>query len=306
MSSLEDYKRALDTQTRARKIAEAQLEEKSRELYVKNTSLREALRKLQQQQQQLIVQEKQASIGQLSAGLAHEINNPNAFVQSNLESLENYTESITQAITMMLSDIDKTDCARVKSLKDQFDLDYILDDAGALIRESIQGTQRIQRIVSSLRYFTNPDTKNRKQFDVDACVRHTVELLGLEADLDIEVDESYGKVGDYKGMPTLLSLALGNLLKNAAQSNPKSEKISINTSRNEKELCISISDDGEGIPSDSVQRIFDPFFTTKEAHNGLGLTTSWAIVHQHDGMIDIDSKMGVGTKVCIRLPLPTA
>ena len=302
MSDLDAYKRELEIQRKSRQLAEAQLEQKSRELYEKNSSLRDALRQLQQQQQQIIAQEKQASIGQLSAGLAHEINNPNAFVQSNLVSLGGYLDDISRALELLTNKISETDQQWIQNLKKEFDLDFVLEDAETLIAESTQGTQRIQRIVQGLRYFTNPDSK-KKQFDVNGCVSHTVELIGHELDLAVEFQENLQPLPDFKGMPTLLSLAIGNLLKNAAQSQPTSNRVEIQTTCDNQEIIIEVKDDGVGIEESLQQRIFDPFYTNKDFHNGLGLTISQAIVRQHDGKTTVTSAPGQGTQVRIHLPL---
>lgn len=182
MSSIEDDKRELEIQRKARQIAESQLEQKSRELYEKNYSLRDALCQLQQQ---LIAQEKQTSIGQLSAGLAHEINNPNAFIKSNLASLGQYLKGLIDAIAMMSEQIQQVDWPWLENVKAEWDLGFIQEDAQTLIDKSAQGRRRIQRIVQGLGYFTNPESQN-KQFDVNACVSHTLELVGHELDLDVK------------------------------------------------------------------------------------------------------------------------
>lgn len=305
MSSLENCKQELEIQRTARQLAELKLEKKSREMHEKNIFYQNAFRHLQQQQQQIIAQEKQASIGQLSSGIAHEINNSNAFVQSNLETMNCYIDEIYKVIGLMSKKIEKIDKKWLEEVINDNDLDFILKDAVILISESTQGTQRIQRIVKGLRYFANSGNE-KKQFDINACVRHTVELVGHEIDDNIEYCEKFGILPDYKGLPTLLSLAIGNLIKNSVESNPISNQVTIRTYRVNDEILIVVEDDGIGIEKELHQCIFDPFHTNKDFHNGLGLTISQAIVRQHNGKITVDSSLKTGTKVCIHLPIHKA
>ncbi|RLT96787.1 sensor histidine kinase [Ketobacter sp.] len=302
MSSLDSYKRELEIQRQARRVAEAQLEDKSRELYQKNQALEAALLQLKEQQELLIAKEKQASIGQLSAGLAHEINNPNAFVQSNLESLHKYVFQLTDAMQVLLSKIEDSDPRFVNQFKHNHDLDFLLQDASDLIQESVQGSQRIQRIVQGLRYFSQTDQRDGRQFDINSCIHSTVELISHEPELQVRINKQLSVLKDCEGNPTLMSLAIGNLLKNAAQSHPRSGEISIRSEQVGQEIRITVSDDGDGIPLDQQPKIFEPFYTTRQPAHGLGLTISQAIVRQHDGRIECSSQPGQGTDICIRLP----
>ena len=305
MSSIDSYKRELEIQRQARRIAETQLEDKSRELYQKNQALEKALTQLQQQQDLLIAKEKQASIGQLSAGLAHEINNPNAFVQSNLKSLHKYVFQLTDAIHSLLGKMDEFDADFAAQFRSDYDLNFLLQDASDLIQESVQGTQRIQRIVQGLRYFSQADPEGGKHFDINSCIASTIELLSHEQDSSVEYIKQLSSVADCAGNPTLMSLAIGNIIKNAAQSHPRSGRVTISSLQVDQEIQITVADDGDGIQPSNMAKIFEPFFTTKQPSHGLGLTISRAIVRQHDGHIDCSSKPGQGTQVCIRLPSTT-
>ncbi|MBA55596.1 MAG: hypothetical protein CMK89_14170 [Pseudomonadales bacterium] len=305
MSSLESYQRELEIQRRARRLAETQLEDKSRELYQKNQALETALSQLKEQQELLIAKEKQASIGQLSAGLAHEINNPNAFVQSNLESLHKYVVQLTDAIHVLLEKMDKLDAGSAARFSSDFDLNFLVQDASDLIQESVQGTQRIQRIVQGLRYFSQTDHKGDKHFDINICIISTIELLSHEQETQVEIIKQLSVVPDCAGNPTLMSLAIGNILKNASQSHPRSGHITISSQLVGQEIQIRVTDDGDGIQPQDMAKIFEPFYTTKQPSHGLGLTISRAIVRQHDGHIDCSSHPGEGTEICIRLPSTT-
>lgn len=303
MSSLEDYKRAYQIQKQAREIAENLLEEKSRELYEKNCSLKNALKAVQNQQQKLIAQEKQASIGQLSAGLAHEINNPNAFVQSNLDSLNNYIEHLTNAYRELETLIDSRNATHAAAINKKYDIDYILDDADKLLSETKFGTQRIETIIKGLRYFTNPDSKHTRSFDLNACIAQTINLIRTEAECQITFLEHYNNIPELKGIPSLISQAVGNILKNAAQSTPKSEQVTVTTQLRQNSIVIMVDDDGDGIAATELTSVFDPFYTTKPEANGMGLAISHTIIGQHNGSIDLESEPGKGTKVRILIPV---
>jgi len=303
MSNIEHVTRELNIQRKARQLAETQLEEKSRALYKKNQALEDALRKLKEQQQMLIAHEKQASIGQLAAGLAHEINNPNAFVRSNLDSLSQYLDALSKTIHSLITHFNDADPNYIEQIKKDQDLEYIFEDSSNLIQESVHGTLRIQRIVQGLRYFTNPTFKDKKSFDINSCITHTVQLLKHDPDISMEVSTTLEPIPDYQGLPTLLSLAIGNILKNATQSSPKSNVVHISSQLANNEVYIKVVDDGIGINPDDKHKIFDPFYSTKDTNQGLGLAISQAIVGQHNGTIDVKSDIGIGTEVCIRLPL---
>ena len=316
-TTADDFERAYHMQKKAREQAEKLLEEKSRELYLKNQSLEEALNKLSQQQSKLIAQEKLASIGQLGAGLAHELNNPNAFIHNNLVTLNEYILQLISGLDMSLNvltelNLDQTQANKnteiqnkICDIKQLSDIDFIRSDLEAIIDESLTGSKRIRNIANGLRSFANPDTSTRKVINVNNCLRQTQQLLPFDQQQPIPIDIQFelSSLPETMGVPILLSQAFANIILNAVESAPKSKKVIISTQATQESIVITISDDGSGISKDNLSKIFQPFFTNKQTHNGLGLCIAQSIITQHQGSIHIDSTMGKGTFVKISLPL---
>ncbi|MCG8669724.1 MAG: ATP-binding protein [Pseudomonadales bacterium] len=309
MDSGEDYRRAYEIQRKAREVAELRLEEKARELYEKNESLRNALDQVAEQQQKLISQEKYASIGQLSAGLAHEINNPNAYVISNLGALRGYVENLCDGVNQVFealehsSGVPKDVNAKVAEIKESFDFEFIHEDIKCLLKETENGTQRIKRIVQGLQYFSNQDPSQVQDFDLKKCVEHSVVLVENEESVDSSFQLDIQEIPRFNGVMPLISQAIVNVLRNADQAKPKSGVVKVTARVVYDDVLITIEDDGMGIKESDLTRVFDPFYTTKDYVNGLGLTISQAVVKQHFGFIDVDSKWGEYSRFSIHLPL---
>jgi signal transduction histidine kinase len=318
-ASLEDYQRAYEMQKKAREHAEKLLEDKSRELYLKNQSLEQALDKLSHQQTQLVSQEKLASIGQLGAGLAHELNNPNAFIQNNLITLNEYVQLLISGMDDALNLMDelKRDIKppdkqtnveyKISQIKHKADLDFIRNDRQAIIEESLNGSKRIKNIANGLLYFANPDISTRKTIDVNKCIRQSLQLLPIEQDQlkPIDIVLELGELPEVTGTPILISQAIANVIQNAVESAPKSLQVFIRSSCVKDAILITVQDDGEGISQDNLTKVFQPFFTQKLKHNGLGLGISQSIITQHQGTIHINSSKDHDTVVTIKLPLNT-
>lgn len=302
MSSMEDYKRAYETQREARRLAETLLEQRSLELYQKNQSLKAAMEQLTAKQQELIAQEKLASIGQLSAGLAHEINNPNAFVQSNIDTLKSYITNLLQAFQSLETLQQPPTKETISDIRKQYDIDYIMEDVDALLKETYYGTQRIENIIKGLKYFTQPNRQHNVHFDINSCIAHTAGLIRSEVGEELEIQEHYEDIPQIDGMPQLFSQAISSVLKNAAESQSDSKSISVSTRYQDNQIKIEVKDEGIGIPVESLQKVFDPFYTTKQSANGMGLPIAQAIIRQHDGSIQLTSSEDVGTTVTILLP----
>lgn len=316
MTGSPDYKRAYEIQKKAREIAEQRLEDKSRELYVKNKSLEEALNKLAQQQQKIIAQEKQTSIGQLAAGLAHELNNPNAFIQNNTVTLSEYVTQLIDGIeacfinlTLLGSSLPNQQAQIAKSIEDirkACDLEFIKEDISGLIDETLKGSKRISNIANSLRYFSNPDVSTQKPIDINECIHQSKRLISNQTIGDLKVQLKLGEVPSIAGSPILLTQAISNILTNALEAKPKSGTVFIESKLKDDHIYITIKDDGVGIPKDQLENIFRPFSTSDQTKKGLGLNIAESIVHQHQGHIFIKSKPAEGTIVTIELPLTKA
>lgn len=312
------YKRAYEMQKKAREIAEKRLEDKSRELYSKNKSLEEALEKLSKQQEKLIAQEKLASVGELAAGLAHELNNPNAFIQNNLVTLKEYFEQLIEGLEDGLStlseigDLSKEDenkkniQSQITTIRKRSEIDFIKEDIPTLFAESLDGSARIESIANSLRYFATPDISSQKQTDVNECIKQAKQLLFIQCSQHLQIKTKLGAIPNISGIPLLLTQSISGILANALDSKPKSGQVFISTQATDKHIIIIIEDDGVGISKDRLKSLLDPLISPTPSKIGLGLNIAHNIIQQHHGKLSINSKEGKGTIVTIELPLRKA
>lgn len=314
MSNNIDYKAAYERQKRARAQAEDILEVKSRELYEKNQALLDAYHTLKHQKTQLLHQEKLASIGQLAAGVAHEINNPTGFVKSNLHSLFNYFNNMVQLIDFFDQHVNTFQKDGLLPEKFQLDLElakqtsdweYIQQDFNDLFTESLTGLARIEDIVKSLKSFARPDSAEQSLYNINDCIQNTVKLVWSELKYKAELRYELEPVPDSYGYPGEISQIILNLLVNAAQAIVDSGTITIATYHMDDTIVFQVSDVGAGIKEEDLYRIFDPFFTTKDIDTGtgLGLSITHGIVKKHGGDIEVNSLEGHGTTFTIALPI---
>ncbi len=278
-------------------------------LEMKNKELEDAYTKLKATQVQILQSEKMASIGQLAAGVAHEINNPMGFISSNLGTLSKYLNKLAEFINTqieIIESLNSTDASeRLNELKKKLKLDYILEDLGQLIKESLEGTDRVKKIVQNLKSFSRVDEAEYKFADINECIESTLNIVWNELKYKATVTKEYGEIPQSKCYPHQLNQVFMNLLVNAAQAIEKQGEIKIKTWNGDGFINISISDSGSGIPEDKLNRIFEPFFTTKPVGKGtgLGLSITYDIVKKHGGGIEVASKAGQGTTFTVRLPV---
>jgi PAS domain S-box-containing protein len=279
-----------------------------RELWKMNLELSEMNLKLKQAQSLMIQHEKLASIGQLAAGVAHEINNPLGFLKSNHRMLGKYVETIRAA----LGECKVLDKQLFDQLAVKYDLEYTLDEATSILAESDDGFARIMKIVSNLMSFSRMDPKiDFAQYDVNAGIESTLVVAWNELKYVADIRKSFGELPPIFAMGGEINQVILNILVNAAQAiaaQKRTEKglITIETKLAGSYAVILISDDGPGIPADVRSRIFDPFFTTKEPGKGtgLGLSISYDIVvAKHRGRLSVESEVGKGTTFRIELPV---
>jgi len=297
-----------------------QLIEKTSQVESKNRQLEQTLKQLEETQSQIMQSEKMASIGQLAAGVAHEINNPTGFVSSNLKTLSDYIKDIHGLIkeyrTLVAelkenapADADDATVSeqlmRIKTLEDEVDIDFILNDILELIAESREGSERIKKIVQDLKDFAHPGEDKLKFADINKNLDSTVNVVGNELKYKAEVTKDYGDLPEVQCYPQLLNQVFVNILVNAAQAIKERGEIRIQTSADNGYVKIKISDTGAGIPKEHLARIFDPFFTTKEVGQGtgLGMNVAWNIIKKHKGTIDVESTVGTGTTFTIKIPV---
>lgn len=320
----------------ARNQAEQLLEEKSRELYqsnqelyLRNQKIAEQSRHLQKQvlelqetRQQLVQSEKMAVIGQLAAGVAHEINNPVGFVASNLDSLSDYMVELrklldlqAQALEMFAAEGSKngalSDTATISSLDNlrafthKVNPNFLLPDIDQLIGDSIEGAERVKQIVADLSDFSYLSELQASPEDINTLLQKTINIASSElkykADIELYLAEipavvcHGGKVGQ----------VFLNLLVNAAQAIKERGLITVSTGREGEMVWIDISDNGCGIAEKDLAKIFDPFFTTKEIGKGtgLGLHVVKGAIDMHGGEIHVSSKEGCGASFRVLLPI---
>jgi signal transduction histidine kinase/ABC-type phosphate/phosphonate transport system substrate-binding protein len=275
-----------------------------------NSKLEEAYLELQHTQSQILQQEKMASIGQLAAGVAHEINNPMGFISSNLSSLGKYMEKISTFNAALIEAVqsrgDSETLAVLNELRKKMKIDFILGDISDLLAESHDGADRVRRIVQDLKSFSHVDETECKPFSINECLSSTLNMARNEikyvADVEEELDPDLPPLNCY---PQQLNQVFMNILVNAAHAMEGHGTIKVKSEREANDIVVRISDSGKGIPAENLTRIFEPFFTTKEVGKGtgLGLSISYDIIKKHGGIMTVESEVGVGTTFIIRLPL---
>jgi two-component system NtrC family sensor kinase len=279
----------------SKRVAEArlQLESKIRELELTNQELK-------QTQAQLVHSSKMVSLGQLVAGVAHELNNPIAFIYSNMSHLRRYGEDLVRLVDMA------PDSAPINAEKEKVEFEYIKTDMPKLIHSCEEGARRVRDIVVGLRNFSRLDEMQLKKVDLEESIRTTLDLLAGEMKNRISVELQFSKVPEVRCYASQLNQVFMNILSNAAQAIEGSGKIVISTSQKNQNLVeIRIVDSGKGISADDIEKIFDPFYTTKPVGQGtgLGLSISYGIIKKHGGEIHAESEMGRGTSFILTLPV---
>jgi len=276
----------------------------------KSQELQSALETLQRMQSALVQNEKMSAIGQLSAGVAHEINNPIAFVSSNLDILQDYVTDIhgySEAIDQLLVTQDLS-LEKNNSLRADFKIDSIMQDILILVQESKEGINRVTRIIESLRDFSHVDRAEIQPADINEGLEKTLKLVWNEIKYRAEVEREYGDLPLVSCRIGQINQVFMNLLVNAAQIIETDGLIRIKTTADEDNVYIYISDNGGGIPDEIQERIFQAFFTTKPVGSGtgLGLTISKSIIERHHGELTVESKEGIGTIFRVTLPIQSA
>lgn len=275
------------------------------ELHERNAELEVAYTKLKQVQEQVFRTEKLASIGQLAAGVAHEINNPIAYVKSNLNALRRSVASLLKYADMPMGENDLRKTVGDDEMPD-VDVAYLATDLHDLIMESLEGVDRVCKIVSDLKDFSHQDQiDNWVMADVHAGLESTLNIVWNEIKYKAHVVKSYDALPLIECIPSQLNQVFMNLLVNAAQAIDSNGMITISTSCSDGQVSISIGDNGKGIPEEALPRIFDPFFTTKAVGEGtgLGLAISYGILAKHNGSIEVTSVPGEGTLFLLKLPI---
>lgn len=272
--------------------------------------LSEQAEKLRASQSLLVQQEKLAAIGQLAAGIAHEINNPLGFVSSNLNTLQKYIGKIADyknAIDELSSNPLTELHQELLDLKRKNKLDSLLEDLPDLITESIEGTEKIKIIVQSLKTFSRTDNDKKVVLDVNECLESAITVVWNEIKYNSKLERNFSELPPIMGYPQQLAQVFMNLLVNASHAIESKGMIKAKTWAEDDQLIVTISDNGCGIADKDLCKIFDPFFTTKPPGKGTGLGMSIAsdIVRKHDGRIEVESVVGKGTTFTVKLSRTT-
>lgn len=305
------------------KRAEEALKKNSEELIKKNQEIEEsrkniqltleklaaAYEELKTSQAKILQQEKMASIGQLAAGVAHEINNPMAFIASNLRTLDKYIRRLKDFIRAQSEVIKSLQAAEVieklEEKRKELKLDYTIDDIDLLVKESSDGSERVQKIVRELNRFSRVDDAEYKDTNINECLENSINIVGNELKQKATLHKDYGNLPSTKCYPLKLNQVFINLLINAIQAIEEKGKIKIKTWEKDGSIWITVSDTGCGIPRKNQSKVFEPFFTTKDVGKGtgLGLSISYEIIQRHKGEISFESKEGKGTTFIISIPI---
>ena len=277
------------------------------ELLEKNHELSDTNLQLEDARQQLVQREKLASLGQLSAGIAHEINNPVAFVKSNVSMMKKYWDRASQYIDQSSALIaDKQELKEaLEGLRSDTRIQPVINNFSVVIEESLDGLARVQQIVQDLKMFSRPEESEFQRADVNDCLDSALNILRSQITPAVTIHKQYGDIPQPEMMASQVHQVMVNLISNALHAIGESGNIYLTTHEQDESVFVAIEDDGEGIDPEVLGRIFDPFFTTKETGKGtgLGLSLSYGIIERHRGEISVESEQGKGTRFTIRIPV---
>ncbi|MDR6984110.1 two-component system NtrC family sensor kinase [Rheinheimera pacifica] len=267
----------------------------------KDTQIARLEAQLQILKEQLLQSEKLASLGQLAAGVAHEINNPIGYVSSNMKMLAEYSDSLINLVKLLSLQLDE---AQRLPLLAQFDFDYVCADLPKLVQESEQGLSRVVDIIHDLKDFSHIEEAEFVEADLHQGIQSTLNLVANELKYKADVVKDFAKLPSVHCIPSQLNQVLLNLLINAAHAMEQHGIIRISTGCDDNWVWFSVSDTGKGMDPAQLGRIFEPFYTTKPKGQGtgLGLPLSRSIVEKHQGVLDVSSTPGVGSCFTVKLP----
>ena len=262
---------------------------------------------LERLQAQIVQSEKMAGLGQLAAGVAHELNNPAGFIYGNLDILQNYLADLEALLALYDQLTLPADAARqIESLKLQINYGKLVSDLDSIISDCLEGAVRIRDIVQNLRLFSRLDEAEVKKIDLHEGLDSTIRLLSrYYSSGRVTLRRDYGDLPPISCYAGQLNQVWMNLLVNAAQAVGAEGEVSISTRLENDWVVITIGDTGCGIAPDQLNRIFDPFFTTKPVGDGtgLGLSISYGIIERHGGTISVESKPGLGSTFTVKIPI---
>lgn len=286
-------------------------------LITKNKSLAQSFSQLQASQSQLVQSEKMASLGQMVAGVAHEINTPLGYVHNNVEmaraayeQMAGLNEKYEQLMSMLQSpDMDEnamqSQFAEIQEMREEFANTYQHEEMQGLFSDTLYGLGQISEIVGNLKNFSRLDQAMVSNIDINQCVDSTLVIANNLIKHKVDVIRDLGVLPKISCAPSQINQVLLNLITNAVHAIEDRGRIMISTFSDGQYVHIIIRDSGKGIPAENLSRIFDPFFTTKPIGEGtgLGLSITFKIIRDHQGYIRVKSQVGKGTAFCVSLPV---
>lgn len=255
-------------------------------------------------QKRLLQTEKLASIGELAAGVAHEINNPLGFISSNINVLKDYCSQIVLYSRKLTELCSTSESSKIDSMKKEHEVDFIYEDLSELLNETTDGVERVSKIVSDLKLFAREDAGHPQQVLIRELVENALNLTRNELKYKMTVETSFEDTTEVSCYPNRIVQVFTNLFVNAAHAIESEGTLTIHTFEEDDGVYITIADTGQGIPEQALSKIFDPFFTTKEPGKGtgMGLSISYSIIEKHNGTITVKSTEGKGTTFTIAIP----
>jgi signal transduction histidine kinase len=292
------------------------VKERTKELEKSHTDLELSFRNLQEKESQLVESEKMASLGQLTAGIAHEINNPINFVTSNVKPLKRDVDILVdmvgqvEAIGLAETPLEEKK-KQMDDVKTELDYDYLINEIDYLLNGISEGASRTAEIVKGLRVFSRLDEDDLKKADINEGLSSTLVIVNHMLNNAIEVDKQYSGIPLIECYPGKLNQVFLNMMGNAIYAIHKhwngqpGGKLTIKTSNDETHIHVSISDNGIGMDEATRKKLFEPFFTTKDVGEGtgLGLSIAYNTILKHNGTVEVLSEKGVGTEFLIKLPI---
>lgn len=294
------------------------------QLQMKEEELSENIESLKNAQAMMIEEDKLANLGHLSAGIAHEINNPLGFIISNFGTLKKYIEKINDILSLYKNLVShsneevlsKEELEKIKIAEKEYNLDFLIDDISELFKDTEDGIERVQKIILAMRNFAHSSVeKNFEQYDLNHGITNTLVIARNEIKYNADIETELNELPVIEAIPSEINQVILNIIINASHAiKEKQEKIDpnyfgllkITTFTDDSFVNCVIEDNGTGIPKENLNKIFEPFFTTKPIGKGTGLGLSIAyniIKNKHNGDLNVESTLGEGTKIVIRLPI---